>query len=584
MRTSFRFGVLGATLTAVLAACPVTQGGPLEDFTGYTRIGFPPTEGKVDPKFAQAAKEMKAIGLTIYYMVYDRKTGKSVAGDIYGVGIESFDATFFSGLDSDRGKLDTETRYLYLYQVVNDSGRPAVVKDIAIRLLVDPRLITSWGYFVKRTKNEKGVVGKQGLGFSMQFDGKGAGKDLDLGAGIRPISSDFPGVSDKAYRSPAPAIKATKPYGISPITLNIAPAAGSGQDMGKEPSDVLIVPNVDFGDVADNGDGLQMLKPRLVGDHDPLDDIEDPKARARMRDQFKKRWPAVRTFFREDPVGPKQRSTIWGFTSDLPPVMAEATAKGKSLGIGLGHLQDNKNSGTLLAAVQGQAEKGNPGRKNTASDLRDPQFVALQLPVDPNRLMKQGEKGAATPPIGGTLPTPSPGKKADTATPAGDISPAPVPTVGGEGGGAGSALGGGTGTVGGGGITGVSPPPAFFPARGNGGAGGGIGGGSGGGSGSQSGNGTQSGTGSQSGTANQFQTLNNPVNVSVNQSQSQAQAQAQAQAQSQSQSQTQTNGCCCDGTTVVPAPPAWLLGMLGLPVFAFLARKRKKTTAELPAE
>ena len=41
-------------------------------------------------------------------------------------------------------------------------------------------------------------------------------------------------------------------------------------------------------------------------------------------------------------------------------------------------------------------------------------------------------------------------------------------------------------------------------------------------------------------------------------------------------------GCPPNGN-VVPAPPAWLLGVLGLPVFMFVARRRKKA-AELAGD
>src|SRR5205085_5391366 len=59
---------------------------------------------------------------------------------------------------------DTKAKYLYLYQVVNDRGldpleggvKPAAffvenppqpVVSTSVRLMVDPRYITSWGYF-----------------------------------------------------------------------------------------------------------------------------------------------------------------------------------------------------------------------------------------------------------------------------------------------------------------------------------------------------------------------------------------------------------------------------------------------------
>ena len=38
-----------------------------------------------------------------------------------------------------RRKLDTRARYLYLYQVVNDSRRDSSVRTTSVRLIVDPR-------------------------------------------------------------------------------------------------------------------------------------------------------------------------------------------------------------------------------------------------------------------------------------------------------------------------------------------------------------------------------------------------------------------------------------------------------------
>src|SRR5262245_15920007 len=93
-RSACGVGFLALVACFGLAVVDRAEAGPLEKFTGYTRIGFPPTGAKLDAKDAAAAKEMKAIGVTIYFMVYDQKSGKGVKGDTYGVGIKDFDDSF----------------------------------------------------------------------------------------------------------------------------------------------------------------------------------------------------------------------------------------------------------------------------------------------------------------------------------------------------------------------------------------------------------------------------------------------------------------------------------------------------------
>src|SRR5262245_35332882 len=122
MRTTSRpwaFALGGLLLLGIAATGSPAQATMLKKFTGYTRIGFPPSEGKIDPKYEEYAKKMKPIGLTIYFTVLDRKEGTGKDGDTWGTGIENFDKSFTVSLDSDRRTLDREARYLYLYQVIN---------------------------------------------------------------------------------------------------------------------------------------------------------------------------------------------------------------------------------------------------------------------------------------------------------------------------------------------------------------------------------------------------------------------------------------------------------------------------------
>src|SRR5205823_3281832 len=142
-----------------------------------------------DRKEKAAALDEKAIGVTIYFMVLDRKTGrKGGYGDSWGVGIRDFDATFVSGRNNDRERLDADARYLYMYQIVNDrEGTKAAVKDVTVRIVVDPRLITSWGHFRLRGQ-DKDAKAVKGVGFTMDFLDP---KEKEEKYVVRPISTVF---------------------------------------------------------------------------------------------------------------------------------------------------------------------------------------------------------------------------------------------------------------------------------------------------------------------------------------------------------------------------------------------------------
>src|SRR5204863_5997641 len=84
------------------------------------------------------------------------------------------------------------------YQVVNDSGLDGWVYQGSVRLLIDPRLITSWGHFRSyegdvKGKKDGGKVGEkvpviQGIGFGLPSpEAKAKGKDT----GIRPVGAEM---------------------------------------------------------------------------------------------------------------------------------------------------------------------------------------------------------------------------------------------------------------------------------------------------------------------------------------------------------------------------------------------------------
>jgi len=565
MRTSSRSWQLARTAVLLLGIVGVTvaaygtvQAGPLPDYTGYTRIGTNPPRGNLGVKEAKAAAE-RAMGMTVYFMVLDRKkdSDKHLAGDTFGIGVKDFDTKFVASKDSDRDQLDKKSRYLYLYQVANDSDRPALVRDVTIRLVVDPRLITAWGYFVEREKGQP----VRGIGFTAPFvKGKGAAK---ADGAIRPVGySNQGGISDKEYRSPARAIKAPQVYGIRPITLGLkaaAAAAGPNEDreVGYPPASVFLVPNVLFPTAPKGG----ILTP-AADDEERLPDLVDPDSIEHSRDQWRKRWPAVRARW-ETPelVKPRQRSTIWGFTTDLRPTMAEVQVNGMPPSEAVPAVAPGgnvKNAADLLSAdlrnlkiAADRSSDGHTMRLDLPGTKKDGRWGALFL--------TQAGSGGGPIPAAGVAPTPTGGS--------------PAGGGGGGGGGVGGlgSLGGGGGGSGGG--FGAPAPASFFPGRGLGG-GGASGGGSGGGNGNANPNPlTTTTTGTSTGTdQNQKQASNN-----INITNSNFQQQQQQQQQQQSMSQSQTSGCCCcTPGNIVPAPPAWALGLLGLPVFVVLARLRRK--------
>src|SRR4051794_14787585 len=122
MRTTNRSAMLVRAALLVLAlTVAATQAGPLPEFTGYTRVGWPPDDiNRSDPAVLEKLKSIRPIGVTIYFMVFDQQAEKrGTEGDRWGTGVANFDKTFVSGLNNDRGSLHLDARYLYLYQVVN---------------------------------------------------------------------------------------------------------------------------------------------------------------------------------------------------------------------------------------------------------------------------------------------------------------------------------------------------------------------------------------------------------------------------------------------------------------------------------
>jgi hypothetical protein len=543
-------GGLAAAL-AVLSAVPA-RAEPLDKYTGYTRPGTPAFDPEQKPITPTSPKEEReGLGVTVYFKVLDNSEG--VLGDVFGTGYKDFDEVFVPGREAlgarNSPKLDGTARYLYLYQVVNDSGRDSVMSTVGVELIVPPEKITSWGHFAVRKPN----LPARGLAFTYDA-GEARGKRA-----VRLVSQEFPGVTDKRYQDPAPHYPPPHEgtYNMSPMLLdNIRGADEESLDVGREPEAVLLVPNVTI-----HRKSRPPAARRTAGTFVPLGSpylpspltgypsgglyLSNPFAFPVLTEesyQEERRGLAVRAFFRDDPLKPGQRSTIFGFTSDLPPTFDLVRWSGRpTQKIQLGEEEE------FIAFRQDAAPPAGPPGDTLAAE--------------------------------GSVPTPIGG--APAAPPA-----APIGTLGGlpPGGGGG---GGGFGGVPLGGVGGgfASPTSGIGSA-----AGGGSGGGNGNGTGlpntsTQGQNQNQPQTQSQNtggpsqGGQTQYVNLSVPVtaNQSNQQSQSQQQRQRQSQRQKQSQNQTTTQ-------EVIPEPAAVVSALLGLPMFFLLGRRLRRGKTAAPAE
>lgn len=524
---------------------------------GYTRPGSPddPTKkGDIVP-LAFTDYQGKILGGTVYFMVLERVSDRDrdrdgrdrieTAGDTWGTGMGDFDSRFIPGRNFDGGvspRLDTKAKYLYLYQLVNDRGldpregvafaaydkvRAQDVASFGLKLLVDPRAITSWGYF-------------QGAGFTalapdrnqinqVRLAADGAEATIRLAVSSNPsILGELP-QKQYRYRSPAYALGKlgrTMELGLDTLNLkasynhqylekNKAVVAAAFVQNELQADEAAKVPNfvqvMYFGDTPLAAPDLAPAIAPALGGVAAIDD----EGRGVARGMFRVDWRG------ENFVKLGQHSATFGFTSDLPPVDEP---------IGIADPE---------ASLQGNA-------------LRQ---VVLDENIAP----------AAT----GIAPAVAPGAAPGTA---------PTPTGGTAAVGGGNMLGGAFGSLGGlGGIGGGGN--LGFPGGALGGArapfmggGGSVGGGTNGTTGTGTTSGTTNGQNQQGTQTGGGQTVNFNATLVNQQQQQQGQFQLQAQAQSQSQSSS-----CCNMTTnnVVPAPASLLLGLFGLPGLYVMWRRQK---------
>lgn len=306
------------------------RAGPLKAVRlGYTRPGYPEdkvdAKGNIRPVAWDDDFKGKLIGGTVYFMVLERK---GTPGDTWGTGLANCDARFLEGksfTNSYSPALDKQARYLYLYQIVNDRGldprpgviMPAVGRDFPteaigvgeVKLIVDPRYLTSWGHFQNTAFTA--VVADRNPGGDVRPVAEGASADIRLACSSNPsVLSELP---HKRYRPRSPAYELgplQRTFGIGTGNFNLKDAFAFQQlkkkeevalvswennllqaaDTAKEPQFAQIV----------TGTNLEKGLPALEGE-----DMGTAVFRVDFRNQSLLK------------LG--HHSTLFGFTSDLPP-------------------------------------------------------------------------------------------------------------------------------------------------------------------------------------------------------------------------------------------------------------------------
>jgi len=503
---------------------------------GYTRPGNPPDRargGKIVPGgYLAGNPDFKGLGGTVFFAVF-RLTNED--GDVWGTGVKDFDGTFVPGVDfnaADSPTLDTRAKYLYLYQVVNSRGLDPISKVIfaankekgteaiasaAVRLRVDPRYITSWGHF-KTTgltlavmpedlEREKAAVGDKKPEAAKPAFAEDRDGAIRMAVSVNPAILGSLDSNAYLWRAPAHPLYRMR---VDGSTLNLANSAAA-KELEKR---VRALRNNKERPAAW---AEEMLKATKTANEPSLVRLvlSEPNAQLFLQADWSTKSHGL--------LNLADHSTVFGFTTDLPPVpepVGIATPEGRA---DLLPVLDAVAAEAARMATGPDGEGVAPAVGDAGQGVAPGVAPAVAPGVAPGTAVGPIQAAAFAPTVAGAAPS------------FGNI----LPSVGG--------FGAGVPFAGVGGI-GIAPAPLF--------GGGGLG--NGGGNGSNAGN--------------QSQTVN--TNTSLQNQQSQTQTQSQTQSQSQSQTTTQK---------VVPEPGTVLLAALGLPVLLYLYRRRRRATLVVAA-
>lgn len=387
------------TLWLVSLAGTVSAEEPVT--AGFTRPGWPSDKvegGKI--RFVADDKEAAkpALGGTVYAQVL--KLAPS-ANDPWSTGIANFTGHFQAGVDfngTSSPALDTSAKYLYLYQVVNDRRTMAPIETTAIKLDVDMRDITSWGYF-------------DGVGFGLPADKKAGEAN-----GIRPVSfGSLPAGGEDASR----AYKVKAPLNALPDALRLVRIPTKrGETQPKEQQGKIVQVVWDALDPASTPDYVMLLQ---------SSDFENaPSVRAI--------WSAKNALERNG------RSTVFGFTSNLPPTTDLVSIRTTK--------EASKEAASTIRFVATETEEQQvirDGIIGAVGKVPTPKPESTQPGIPPFEPAAPPPPQQSAPNLGGPPPSGGGGGVVSTPIRVGGIGAAAIPIIAG-GGGSGSGRGSNSGT------------------------------------------------------------------------------------------------------------------------------------------
>jgi hypothetical protein len=575
--------------------------------SGFVSPGTPSTDalGKIiQARIVDKGQMPLAFGGTVYYGVYKRV---SKSGDTWGVGMADFDNSFEPGANvngQSSPPLDTNAEYIYLYQVVNDRGvhdrqfmqvqKNAIataalnpeekaridgqltreIASFSLKLMVDPRSLTSWGSFSNASFSIN--VGTEE---NAMAPADAAAKAVRMATSAHPsIEAQLLGETGKFYGNWVPSHEinaaetgfavADSRIGMknNPLTLvrftgavrqtSIMKAAEQG---GKRPNLVQVL-------YFDSNEAVTLPRGFRV----PGDEL--------ARSVFRVDWDS------KNLLTEGAHSVVFGFTSNLPPTASPIRIKDLAATVRRSTEAEERSFIRAVSVADDEAYAA------AARAMANAPAAGAGIGLAGGIGLASGVGTGASDGIGLAAGVEAAGM--NVPAPGGNLASSTTAAGGGGGGGGGfvppnyGGGGGGGGLIGGGMFGGYPGIPNTGIGQGrtsSGGSGGGIAGGTGGGEGGGQGGGAGEGSGSSDSGIKADNVFN--ITVSNQQSQEQFQKQNQSQNQNQQQNQSQRNNNRGGkgfghkppppGGHVIPAPASLLLGLLGLPGLFVVYRRRK---------